>query len=349
MNQHDMKKYRCAVIGAGNISTTRHVPALHRSSRTKIVGVIDRKQSKADTLKKISGAQYSSDTMDVEWFSNVDFVTIGVPPHVHFSTAWEALQRGKHVLLEKPMTMTLEEGKKLRDFAKEQQKIFAVVQNFQFAHSAIKLKRMIQSGEIGEITSIFCFQTSTKDRRLPIWHEELPLGLFYDESPHLMYLLKAFTPKSSDITVNNVHIVPSRTGKVTPAIVTAQIDVGSIPAVLYNNFEAPISEWQFIVYGTKRAACIDIFRDILVQIPHDGEHYAKDVLRSSLWMVGTHLFGFLSSGIKLLQGKLSYGNDEVLHRFLNAIETGLEPEGISAEDGLKVLELQHEILSYAGK
>jgi hypothetical protein len=117
--------------------------------------------------------------------------------------------------------------------------------------------------------------------------------------------------------------------------------------VLYNNFEATFSEWHFTVYGTKAAGVIDVFRDVLVTIPNDRQHLAVDVMRTTAMAVGTHLSGVFRSGLAMLGGKLLYGNEEVVRRFLDAIETRTPPEGISGQDGLGVLRLQHRILELA--
>jgi hypothetical protein len=59
------------------------------------------------------------------------------------------------------------------------------------------------------------------------------------------------------------------------------IQADGFPATLFMNFEAPISEWQLVVFTEKGAACIDVFRDILLFIPHDGLHTARNVVRST--------------------------------------------------------------------
>jgi hypothetical protein len=120
-----------------------------------------------------------------------------------------------------------------------------------------------------------------------------------------------------------------------------------VPAVLYNNFEAPVSEWQFAVYGSRAVGIIDVFRDVLVVLPNDGEHRAADVLRTSAVAIAHHLSGVVRSGLRLLAGKLLYGNEEVVRRFLDAVEGGKDPAGISAEDGLAITRLQHAILDAA--
>jgi scyllo-inositol 2-dehydrogenase (NADP+) len=337
---------RVAIIGAGNITSLRHIPALQQSKRVDIVGVVDRHLARAEKTARSFSIPNAADTMDAPWFASAEAVSIGVPPGDHFSVAREALLRDKHVLLEKPMTLRVSESEELVRLAEERKKILAVIHNFQFARSAVRLKKMIADGRMGAITGILCFQTSTTERRLPSWHEDLPLGLFYDEAPHLLYLLKAFG--GAALHIDSVAVSPSARGRRTPGVITAHIRAGSVPAVLYNNFEAPVSEWQFIVYGEKALASIDVFRDVLVVLPNDGQHLPGDIMRTTQRLVSTHLTGVFTSGVALLRKRLLFGNEEIVRRFLDAIETGEPPRDMSGADGLAIVRLQHELIGRAG-
>jgi scyllo-inositol 2-dehydrogenase (NADP+) len=333
-----------AVIGAGNITSLRHIPALRASRRVDVLGIVDRRGERAEAVARRFGLPNHGTDLDAPWLREARAVTIGVSPAAHGGVARAALLAGKHVLLEKPMTLHLREAEELVEIAKERALVLAIVHNFQFASSALRLRRLIASGALGEIRGLLCFQASTADRRLPAWYEELPLGLFYDEAPHLLYLLRAF---GGDVEVQSVTVAPSTLGRVTPAVLTAHLRAGRVPAVLYNNFEAPVSEWHFTVYGTRAVGIIDVFRDVLVTVPYDGEHRAADVMRTSFAAISSHLAGVVRSGLRMLSGRLLYGNEEIVKRFLDAVETGTLPREISGEDGLAVLRLQHRIIAEA--
>lgn len=339
-------RIRVACVGAGWVTAHRHVPALQRSGSFEVVGIVDRHEGRAQRL----AAQYrlarwsSSPTLDVPWLAEVDAVTIGTPPATHFALAQSALQAGKHVLMEKPVALSLAEGEGLRDLASRNGLILAIVHNFQFARSAQSLRRRIASGAFGKVTSVLALQLSNPRRRLPAWYESLPFGLFYDESPHLLYLVRSF---AGEPTLTSATVVPSSTGARTPAVVNAHFDCQGIPASIYMNFEAPLSEWHLCVMSEKRFAAVDVFRDVLVEMPQDGGHVALDILRSSGASTLTHWLGVLRSGTLLFRKQLLYGNDEVVRRFAQAVRSGTPPESISIDDGLRVLRLQHAILKAA--
>src|SRR5262249_39816255 len=161
--------------------------------------------------------------------------------------------------MEKPMCLTVADGEELVELADRRQRVLGLVHNFQFARSVRRARACLDEGRWGRITALHGFQLSSPDRRLPSWFEKLPLGLFYDESPHLLYLLRAF---GGPVTLRRASQVPSARGNVTPALLQVELDASGLPATLFMNFEAPVSEWQLMVLTERGAALIDIFRDI---------------------------------------------------------------------------------------
>ena len=170
--------------------------------------------------------------------------------------------------------MTVDQGQDLVATAARQQRILAVVHNFQFAPSTRRLLQDIEHGRLGGIRGVIATQYGNPGRRLPKWYEELPLGLFYDESPHLLYLLRRLSP--GPLRLLACDVFPSTTGKVTPALIHAQYEAatgtGRIPVTLSLHFESPISEWHVSVLGEQALGDVDVFRDIYVRLPNDGEH-----------------------------------------------------------------------------
>jgi scyllo-inositol 2-dehydrogenase (NADP+) len=333
---------KLASVGAGWVTNSRHIPALKQSGRCRLVGIIDKHIEKAKAVAGRFSLPNWSDSFDAAWIEDVQAFTVGVPPNEHFKVANSLLDRGKHVLLEKPMCSTIAEGELLAAKAQSLGLTLAVVHNFQFARSAAKARSLLASGGLGRVTGLHGLQLSSPRRRLPCWYNELPLGLFYDESPHLLYLLEAFG--RSTLRLRHASIVPSSSGRSTPAVVQAEFATGDIPATLFMNFEAPISEWHLMVFAEQGALIIDIFRDILIVVPSDRRHDAVDIVRSSLAMLVGHGTGFVRSGFGFLRGSLLYGNDEVVNRFFDAIEGKRVPEGIDADAALEILRLQHAII-----
>ena len=341
-------KLKVAVVGAGWVVSNRHVPSLLKSDLCDLVGVVDADPQRADKLQRRYRLKYQASARslsEVEWMEKVQALSIGVSPMVHYQLTKEALNLGKHVILEKPMALTVGQGEDLCSIAHETRLTLSIVHNFQFTSSFLTLKRMITQGDMGEIRGIAAIQLSSPQRRLPSWYDTLPYGLFYDESPHLLYLLKSL---AKGIRLLSAVTHPSLEGKSTPALITAHYtDEQNLPIFLYMNFESPISEWQLCVMGARKIATVDVFRDILVVIPCDRSHQATDILRTSFAAASSHFRGVFVSGMRLITKNLLYGNEEVFARFLKAVKTGAIPAEISSEDGLQVLRMQHEIMDKA--
>lgn len=283
----------------------------------------------------------------VDWLDEIDAVTIGTPPPTHFALAREFLRRGKHVLVEKPMTATPAEAETLVATATSAGTVLAVVHNFQFARSVRRLRRLLEQGTLGEIRGVMGLQLSNPRRRLPAWYEELPSGLFTDESPHLLYLARSI---AGELRLDHADVLPGSGRQRTPRMVEMRLsNSGGVPVTLTMHFDAPLSEWHLAVLGTRGMAVADMFRDVLVLTPNDGAHRAPDILRTSLRVVATHLLGSFSSGMRLLSRSLSYGNEEVMARFAAACHDGAEPNGIAGTDGLRIVGLQHQVMSGARK
>jgi predicted dehydrogenase len=333
-------------VGAGWVTAHRHVPALKRSGRARVLGVIDSKPERAAAVARRHRLPHAGSDLGADWAAGAAAFTVGVSPAAHYDVVSRLLGRGKHVLMEKPMCLTMADGERLAARARDGGVTLGIVHNFQFARSALRVKAWLATGKWGRVTGLQGFQWSNPGRRLPVWYESLPLGLFYDESPHLLYLLKAF---GGPLTLRRACLIPSTAGRETPHQVTAEFDAGGLPATLVMNFEAPVSEWQLVVLAEGGMAVIDVFRDIAVFLPNDGTHAARDVVRSSVGLVGGHLLGFLRSGLRMVGGRLLYGNDEVVRRFLDAASGAGPLKDIGPEDALEVLRAQHAILAAVGK
>ena len=342
-----MTRIRTAAFGAGWVTTHRHVPAMLAHGGYDVAVLVDRRYDRARAAADRLGIPHARRGSALEDVADLDIeaVTCGTAPFQHFEVVGSALRDGVHALTEKPFTMTIEEGEALVELSSSHRAQLVVMHNFQFARSVRQADAWIRRGRLGRLRAIWAVQLSNPRRRLPEWYEELPLGLFFDESPHLLYLVRHFV--GDEIQLDRVSVVDSTRGAVrTPAQITAQYRA-PIPVTLSMNFEAPVSEWHLLVMGDEGAVSVDVFRDIAMLIPNDGVHDTRGVLRSSLRATWAHWLGHIRSGPRHVRGTLLYGTDEVFARFSAAIRSGTPPEGVSGRDALAVLRAQYELISRA--
>jgi predicted dehydrogenase len=341
---------RVAAIGLGWVTLNRHLPALRKTPGIEIAGVMDRRRGHAAAVAGRYGVarHHEGDSLaSIPWLEEIDAFSIGTGPFAHAGLIREALELDRHVITEKPFVMHPAEGEALVALARRRRQTLAIVHNFQFSRSMRALLADLRSGALGPVRFISAVQLGNPARRLPSWHEELPLGLFYDESPHMFYLLRALA--ETPLRFRRAEIHPSTCGKQTPAWISAHYSAGerAIPVKLNMAFEAPLSEWHVAVAGERFLGDVDVFRDIYIRVPNDGAHTAWPVLRTSLSATWSHWWQHLLSGPGHLAGTLSYGNEEVFRRFADAVRSGGDPAEIGPDDALAVLRMQHEVLERA--
>lgn len=118
----------------------------------------------------------------------IDLVVIATPNDSHFELARAALQAGKHVVIDKPCTVTLAETESLLALAHQQGRVLTVFQNRRFDSDFLALQQVITSGQLGRVVQV----NSNFDRYRPVvprrWREQnLPgSGLWFDLGPHLV-------------------------------------------------------------------------------------------------------------------------------------------------------------------
>ena len=350
----ESKKIKVCIIGGGNISNTRHIPALCRLKNVEIFGVIGSSQERIDyTCKKhnIKNSLLVNDPKNdinkvkaCEWFRKVDAVVIGTPPQQHYPLAKMALLLKKDVLVEKPMTMNIKEADELISLAKKNKLIFNVVHNFNFTSGMKKINKIIEKnkGKYGDIVSITEVQFTNRDRRLPKWYNELPLGLFYDEAAHFIYLLKRH---GGQLKIESAHAIYNNDKKdATPRIMNVDAMAGKVPVHMFLNFNSPVCEWNYVINFEKRIINYDLFRDIVVDLPTDNEHYAFDILKNDISRTFQYWWSFIKNGFKMITGNLLYGHEDILEKFINAVKTREVDEYMSGEVGRSTVESMNEIV-----
>lgn len=118
-----MKKLRTAVIGVGYLGQF-HAEKYAQLPNAELVAVVDTDRQRANDLAARLGSRGVTDYRQI--LDEVDAVSIVVPTQYHFEVARAFLERGVHVLLEKPITTTLAEADELIRIARERHAIFQV-------------------------------------------------------------------------------------------------------------------------------------------------------------------------------------------------------------------------------
>lgn len=145
-------RLKVAVIGAGSMGTN-HLRVLRDldEERIQLVGVAEPHEPTLQRAVSRCHVQGYTDYRLMVEQSHPDLVTVAVPTHLHFEVASYLLERGINILLEKPMTQTLEEAQTLIERAQSTGVKIAVGHIERFNPAIVEVKRRIVSGELGQL------------------------------------------------------------------------------------------------------------------------------------------------------------------------------------------------------
>jgi predicted dehydrogenase len=162
-----MKKVRIGVIGAGWWATSAHIPAILSHRWAELTAVQSREKAKAERIARDFGAKHACATVEeVLAVKELDAVIVSSTPNVHHAQARAALDRGLHVLIEKPMTFTADEARELVETAAQNKLQLLVSCPWHFTRHGVEARRLIASGALGEIKMISILMTNPVDKLL---------------------------------------------------------------------------------------------------------------------------------------------------------------------------------------
>lgn len=143
---------KLGLIGCGTVALGGHLPAIAESTDFKLAALSD---VRADHLEEV-GKRYGVERLYTDYrellaHEDIDAVTITTPVGSHYSMALAALAAGKHVFCEKPLADTLEHGRELVEAAERAKRILAVNFELRAAEPYMKVKEIVDSGELGKV------------------------------------------------------------------------------------------------------------------------------------------------------------------------------------------------------
>ena len=139
-------------IGAGDISLL-HNEGVKQTEDAELIGIWNRTREKAVSKSKLFGCKVF-DTVE-ELINSVDVVYILTNMETHHQYARQAIDAGKHVLIEKPTAVTVEEIEDLKMTADKMNVHVAPVHNYIYEPSITRAKDLIESGKIGDLVSLY--------------------------------------------------------------------------------------------------------------------------------------------------------------------------------------------------
>src|SRR5256885_2489389 len=145
----DVQRYRGAVIGAGGTARQSHLPALRTvagvRARIDIVALVD---SAAD-VRPVEGLPLLTDPEQLARVGPLDFIDICTPTASHLDLTLWGLERGYHVVCEKPVALTRVEADRIAAAARAHGRIVMPCHQYRFNPVWVKVKEWLREGAIG--------------------------------------------------------------------------------------------------------------------------------------------------------------------------------------------------------
>ncbi|MDX1630319.1 MAG: Gfo/Idh/MocA family oxidoreductase [Thermoanaerobaculia bacterium] len=142
-----------AVVGAGAVAVEHHLPALGASPRTHAEALVDLDLERARTVGEKFGIPRTAERVE-EVIDSVDGAIVALPNHLHAPVAIDLMERGLHVLVEKPMARTVSECEAMIGASRETGVVLAVGLEFRFLPGFRAVADLLRSGALGTLESV---------------------------------------------------------------------------------------------------------------------------------------------------------------------------------------------------
>ena len=162
------------LLGAGFMGST-HATCYGMMANAKLVGVADLRHELRDKVAEEHGCQGFATLADMlaELGAGVDAIDVCLPTFLHADAAVEALEAGKHTMVEKPLALTVEDGRRVVDAADTSGKQCMVAHVIRFWPEYVYLRRIFESGELGELENASMWRLTQRRKAGTSWEEWL--------------------------------------------------------------------------------------------------------------------------------------------------------------------------------
>jgi len=314
-----MTNTHVAVIGAGYWGKNL-VRNFHELGVLKTV--CDGAQSTREEMgKAYPDVAITSDMANVLNDPQIDAVVIAAPAALHYEIAKKALQAGKHVFVEKPLSLTHTDGEHLVKLATENKKTLFVGHILHYHAAVIRLKELIKAGKIGRLQYIY-------SRRLSLGKIRREENILWSFAPHDISLILSITgeePYYVDSVGNNfLH------ASIPDVTMTNLKFPSGIGAHIFVSWLNPYKEQKLVIVGSSGMLVFDDTENIekkLVLYPHTIDWKNGLPVPNKAESIPIDLKDIWKEPLKA-----------ECEAFLTAIQTG-NPPFTSGEEGLKVLRI----------
>jgi predicted dehydrogenase len=262
---------RVGIIGVG-WGTLVHVPAFRAVEGYEPVALCSRRQESVTE----AGARTGIDDVSTDWASfvarpDLDVVVVTTPSVLHHEITMAALEAGKHVLCEKPLSVTAQEGIEMADAAEARGLVNAVCYEIRWSREREPVWNLVQEGAIGEPYFVRVHQTrsmwhpTNEHRGDWFYRRDAGGGWVNHMSTHDLDFISALFGRPQAVSAQLQTIVPSRTlvtGEVVPvdaddsAGILLRLANGALGVVSVSSMALHTTGYSFDAFGSEGTVSI---------------------------------------------------------------------------------------------
>lgn len=195
LGSSNARRIGVGIIGLGGVSYMHEAGYQDAPERSRIVAVCDVDRTTAESRASPYGARVFTDFEELVKYPEVELVDICLPHHLHFKAARKAIEAGKNVLVEKPMTSSSTEASDLIELSRLRKVKFTVAENTRHVKAYQEAEKLLRENKLGEIWLVRTIVCGSEVARLSdptswLRTRETGGGVILDAGVHTFYLLQ---------------------------------------------------------------------------------------------------------------------------------------------------------------
>ena len=303
----------------------------------RLVTCCDLDERNLEQMQRLYPMRVTQDYDSVLADSSVEAVALATPAGSHYTLARAALLAGKHLLVEKPLTMSSAEAESLIDLARQQGRILMVGHVFEYNPAVLKIKELIEGGQIGQVYYLY-------SNRVNLGRVQSDVNALWNIAPHdvsiSLYLLDVMPV---EVSARGAAYLNGRVEDVV--FLTMQFPEGVMAHVQVSWLD-PSKVRRMTVVGSERMIVYD-------DVASEGKVkiYDKGVYRKGDPIYGEFQYKLHSGDIHIPKIEMTEPLRNECAHFVECVLAGARPrtDGESGLRVVRVLEAAQESLNQGGQ
>jgi len=309
-----------AVIGTGAMGK-HHVRIYSELNSTDLVAISDLDENNGKMLAEKYSCKFYKDFKEMLDKEDIDAVSIVVPTKHHKGVAIYCADKGKHILLEKPISDNINDAEAIIDVCRRNNVTLLIGHIERFNPAIIELKKQISSGSLGKITSMISKRVGLFPSRIK--DADVVVDLAVHDIDIFNYILER-TPEKISSNLGNA-LIDDR-----PDYANILLKYDGASAFIEVNWTTPIKIRTLSITGTKGYVELDYITQDLVMYETNIEKEFDSF--------GDFVVKFGEAKHRMIEVKKSEPLKNELTHFIDCVERGIKPK-VTGEDALEALKV----------